>query len=122
MSRRGIGVLTVLVIAVLAAVGSGRAGSVAPREEVPVAKPTMLVGPLMPLTVRGLRFKAWERVTVTLDGGSRGTARVLANRAGTFRAEFRIRLRACRTVTIRAVGSRGSRAVRQLPRPDCREP
>ena len=82
----------------------------------------MLVGPLAPLTVRGVRFKAWERVTVTLDGGKRGTVRVVANRAGAFQAEFRIRLQACRTVTIRAVGSRGSTAVRQLPRPNCREP
>jgi hypothetical protein len=121
MSRRGIGVL--LVVVALCGAGSVTAATNAVQEEsLPQARPQMLIGPLMPLTVRGLRFKAWERVTVTLDGGSRGTARVVANRTGTFRAEFKIRLRACRTVTIRAVGSRGSRAVRQLPRPNCREP
>jgi hypothetical protein len=120
MSRRGFGVLTALVIAVMTSVGSGEAGSGAPNEE-PLARPMMLVGSLAPLTVRGVRFKAWERVTVTLDGGTRGSKRVVASRTGTFRAEFGITLRACRTVTIRATGSRGSKAVRQLPRPNCRD-
>jgi hypothetical protein len=118
MSRRGIGVLlSVLALGLLAA----GAGSARPSEEVPQAQPTMMVGPLAPLTVRGIRFKAWERVTVTLDGGKRGTARVVASRAGAFRTEFRITLRACQTVTIRATGSRGSKAVRQVPRPSCRD-
>jgi hypothetical protein len=81
----------------------------------------MVVGPLSPLTVRGIRFEPWERVTVTLDGGKRGTARVVANRLGGFRAEFKLTLRRCQTVTIRATGSRGSKAVRQVPRPNCRD-
>jgi hypothetical protein len=127
MSRRGIGTLVVLVALGLLATGAGAAALRPPKtpaaEPLP-SKPLVLVGPLSPLTVRGLRFEAWERVTVTLDGGRRGTVRVVANRAGAFRAEFELAgvLRACRTVTIRAVGSRGSTAVRQLPRPNCREP
>jgi hypothetical protein len=71
--------------------------------------------------VRGLRFKAWERVTVTVDGGKRGTKRVVASRAGAFQTEFRIVLGRCQTATIRATGSRGSKAVRQVPRPNCRD-
>ncbi len=82
----------------------------------------ILVGPLAPLTIHGIRFKARERVTLTLDGGRSGIKHVLANRAGMFAAAFSIKLFPCRTVTIRAVGSKGSRAVRQLPRPNCREP
>jgi hypothetical protein len=119
MSRWPIGAL--LTVAALGLLGAG-VGAAAPRDELPQAKPLVLVAGLAPLTVRGVRFKPLERVTVTLDGGKAGTARVVASRAGVFRAEFRIRLLPCRTVTIRAVGSRGSKAVRQLPRPDCREP
>ncbi len=88
----------------------------------PLTKPLLLVGPLAPLTIHGVRFKARERVTVTLDGGRSGLRHVLTNRFGAFAAAFSIRLLPCRTVTIRAVGSKGSRAVRQLPRPNCREP
>ena len=114
--------LTALVIAVVAATVTGSAESAAPGDETPLARPMMLVGPLAPLTVRGVRFKAWERVTVTLDGGKRGSKRVVAGRTGAFRVEFEISmLRACQTVTIRATGSRGSKAVRQLPRPHCRD-
>ena len=88
----------------------------------PLTKPLLLVGPLAPLTVHGIHFKTRERVTVMLDGGRSGVKRVLATRAGAFAAAFDIKLLPCRTVTIRAVGSKGSRAVRQLPRPNCREP
>jgi hypothetical protein len=119
MSRGGIG--TLLSVLALALLGAGAGQALPSQEKLPQAQPTVLVGPLSPLTVRGVRFKAWERVTVTLDGGKRGTTRVLATRAGAFRAEFRITLRRCQTVTIRATGSRGSRAVRQVPRPNCRD-
>jgi hypothetical protein len=121
MSRGGIGLVLVPALVTFALLAAG-GGAAAPAQELPPAKPTVLVGPLSPLTVRGVRFKPHERVTVTLDGGTRGTARVTASRTGGFRAEFRITLRPCRTVTIRATGSRGSKAVRQLPRPNCREP
>ena len=78
---------------------------------------------LTPLTVRGNSFKARERVTVTLDGGRRGTQRVQATRQGGFTTSFGVApVIGCQTLTIRAVGSLGSRAYRQVPRPDCREP
>jgi hypothetical protein len=41
---------------------------------------------------------------------------------GGFTARFFVTIPRCQTVTIRAVGARGSRAVMQVPRPDCREP
>ena len=104
-------------------VGSGTASIATEPTPVPsLTKPLILVGPLAPLTIHGIRFKARERVTVTLDGGRSGIRHVLTNRIGAFSAAFNIKLLACRTVTIRAVGSKGSRAVRQLPRANCREP
>jgi hypothetical protein len=119
MSRVWIG--TLLSVLALALLGAGAGQAVPSQEPLPQAQPTMVVGPLSPLTVRGIRFEPWERVTVTLDGGKRGTARVVANRLGGFRAEFKLTLRRCQTVTIRATGSRGSKAVRQVPRPNCRD-
>ncbi len=87
-----------------------------------VLKPRLLVAELYPLTVNGVGFKPRERVTVTLDGGKRGTRRVQASRQGRFTVRFPVRLGRCATVTVRAIGSRGSRVVYQVPRPDCREP
>ena len=115
--------LALLAIAVLAPGSSSAAIATEPATTPPsLTKPLILIGPLAPLTVHGLHFKARERVTVTLDGGGSGVKYVVATRIGAFSAAFNIKLLACRTVTIRAVGSRGSRAVRQLPRPNCREP
>lgn len=87
-----------------------------------VDKPRLLVAELQPLTVRGMSFKPRERVTVTLDGGRRGTERVQANRLGRFTARFDAEIPRCTTVTVRATGSQGSRVAYQLPRPHCREP
>ena len=79
---------------------------------------------LHPLTVRGYGFEARERVTVTVDGRNRGTLRVRATARGAFTASFKLlvpKIR-CHPLTIRALGSQGSRASRQLPSPDCRLP
>jgi len=115
------------LLAILATVGIAVGSSTAsvtsePETTVPpLTKPMLLVGPLAPLTIHGIRFKTRESVTLTLDGGRRGIKRLLTTRAGTFSARFEVKLLPCRTVTIRAVGSKGSRAMRQLPRPNCRE-
>lgn len=104
------------------ACGSTSAAPGATSEPLVRAKPRLWIGPLFPLTVRGRNFKARERVTVTLDGGRRGKATVRADRVGGFTARFAVRLGRCGTVTIRAVGSAGSRVVYQPARPSCREP
>jgi len=133
MHRRGFGILdrmsrllvlasaAALVIAVAVA-GSGASAADGGPSRI-AARPGLAVFQLSPLTVRGYSFKARERVTVTLDGGKRGTHRVQATVRGTFSTSFKsVRMLRCQTVTIRAVGSRGSRAFRQVPRPDCRQP
>jgi hypothetical protein len=113
-----------LVLASVAAVAVATSGGALAAEGggAQYVKPRLALVDLTPLTVRGSRFEARERVTVTLDGGKRGTKRVQANRQGGFSVSFRIVVIGCQTVTIRAVGSLGSRAFRQVPRPDCREP
>lgn len=119
MSRLRIATSTGLAaVAVLAA---GAPGGTSAEVE-PTLRPALLVGPLSPLRVRGVRFQPKERIRITLDGGKRGAATVVATRTGAFTVAFQLRLAQCRTVTVRAVGSNGSRAVRQVPRPNCREP
>ena len=112
---------SVVVVAVATAGGTVSTADGGPAQY--VVKPRLALVDLTPLTVRGYSFKARERVTVTLDGGKRGTKRVQATRQGGFTASFSVApVIGCQTVTIRAVGSMGSRAFRQVPRPDCREP
>jgi hypothetical protein len=131
MHRHGFGILdrmsrllllasaAALVVAVAGSGASAADGSPSPI----AAKPGLMVFQLSPLTVRGYSFKTRERVTVTVDGGKRGTQRVQATVRGTFSTSFKgVRMLRCQTVTIRAVGSLGSRAFRQVPRPDCRQP
>jgi hypothetical protein len=119
MSRRA---SIVLASAVAFAIACGIGAAAGGPELGVVSKPRLLVAELQPLTVRGMSFKPRERVTVTLDGGRRGVERVQANRLGRFTARFEVQVARCRTVTVRAVGSQGSRVVYQVPRPDCREP
>jgi hypothetical protein len=121
MSRRVLWLASTAVLAIAIACGGTSTADGGPAPI--VLKPRLAVLELSPLTVRGYSFRPRERVTVTLDGGRRGTQRVQAGRQGGFTARFKsVRMLRCQTLTIRAVGSRGSRAVRQVPRPDCRLP
>jgi hypothetical protein len=124
MSRLG-GTALTLAAVFATACGSGAASEAAAPSAgapQPPAKPRLVVGALSPLTIRGFGFKARERVTLTLDGGRRGTKRVQADRRGSLTARFHVRVAPCGTLLVRAVGSRGSRVTYQLRRPDCREP
>jgi hypothetical protein len=121
MSRRLLAALTAVVAFGLGCgTSSGSGADRAPEQR--SAKPQLLVAELYPLTVRGVRFKPGERVTVSVDGGRRGAKSMRAGDRGGFTARFFVTIPRCETVTIRAVGGRGSRAVTQVPRPDCREP
>jgi hypothetical protein len=119
MSRRLLAVLSSLVVVGL---GCGAAPAADGESSKLAPKPRLLVAELYPLTVKGTNFKPRELVTVTLDGGKRGTKRVWTSRQGRFTVRFKVTIGRCATVTIRAVGSQRSRAVYQVPRPDCREP
>ena len=76
-----------------------------------------------PVVVRGRGFAPREPVLVTASAPHvRRIVPLIARRNGSFTARFRmLRLERCTPVTIRAVGTRGSRAILQAE-PGCRAP
>ena len=102
-----------LLIAVIAFGGSDEAQ----RPSSATAHPTLTVMGMNPLAVRGLGFRPSERVVVTTASARTS---VTASATGRFVARFtRIR---CAGSPIRAVGSKGSRAVTRPPKIVCVEP
>ena len=77
---------------------------------------------LAPLVVRGTQFGFRERVVVTYLGSDQTTRTVGASsdRNGRFEALFDVRLDRCTSFTVRASGTRGSRAVLQVE-PACKQ-
>ena len=71
---------------------------------------------LAPLVVRGTQFGFRESVAVTYLGSDQSprTVGARSNRDGRFEASFDIRLDRCTAFTVRASGTRGSRAVLQV--------
>ena len=107
-------------VAIVTACGTGSAGEGATFASASV--PRLELAQLYPLTVRGFAFRGKERVRVTVLGPRDVTQSVVADRAGRFTVRFAVPVPRCGSILVRAVGSTGSRASRQLPRPDCREP
>ena len=96
------GILLVLALPAPAAPGLSRA--------------SLTLASTAPLVVGGTGFGAREPVLLTYTGSDL-TRRVLGVRSarnGTFRARFELRLDRCMAFTVRAVGTRGSRAVLQV--------
>jgi hypothetical protein len=73
---------------------------------------TLLLRQTSPLVVRGEGFGVREQVAVTA-GTDRTVATVRATKSGRFTARFRLRVGRCTELTVRAVGSQGSRAILQ---------
>jgi hypothetical protein len=74
---------------------------------------------LRPLTIRGWGFKAGERVSVRVSG--EGIKRVVATRRGAFVVRFPYQ-GSCPSVSVVAVGSKGSRASLNISHLLCVEP
>ena len=81
------------------------------------ARPAIAVAGTNPLSVRGSRFHAGERVTVTAWVTGRHVRIVRAGSSGSYTARFRaVVIESCQAYVIKAVGSRGSRAsVKRTP-------
>ena len=109
---RRLGPLVALAALVLAAVallpGRATARDAAGR----AIPPSLRILRMNPLTAQGAHFKARERVTVRLAGGSRGAARITASAVGTFTVRFaKVTVTRCTSYSVRATGSRGSLAL-----------
>jgi hypothetical protein len=86
-------------------------------------KPTLRAQRLSPLILRGQRFRALERVRVTVTAADATRRKnVRASRVGSFTASFPSLLvvdKCNADLSAFAVGHRGSRAAFKLPRPLC---
>ena len=90
------------------------AGAAQPR------RATLKLADLAPLVVEGVSFGKRERVVLTASApGAQRMLAVVARRNGSFAARFDLRLGRCEPLTVRAVGSRGSRAILQRE-PGCK--
>jgi hypothetical protein len=100
--------------AVLVLVLALPAGAAQPR------RATLKLGGVAPLVVEGRSFGARERVVLTATAlGAQRMLAIIARRNGSFRARFDLRLDRCSPLTVRAVGTRGSRAILQVE-PGCK--
>lgn len=82
---------------------------------------TLKLASLAPLVVAGAGFGRSERVVLTASApNAQRTLALVSRRNGSFTARFRLRLGRCAPLTVRAVGSRGSRAILQVE-PGCRQ-
>jgi len=69
--------------------------------------------------VEGRAFGARERVVLTATApGAQRLLGIVARRNGSFTVRFELRLGRCTSLTVRAVGVRGSRAILQVE-PGC---
>ena len=75
-----------------------------------------------PVVVTGRGFASHEPVLLTASAGATGrVVPLVAKRNGTFVARFRLHLGPCASFTVRAVGTRGSRAILKVD-PACPKP
>jgi hypothetical protein len=92
---------------------------VLPAAAAPPRRATLTLGTLAPLVVHGGGFGNEERVVLTASTPSlQRKLGVVARRKGSFTARFDLRLKRCTSLTVRAVGVLGSRAILQVE-PGC---
>jgi hypothetical protein len=82
------------------------------------ARPALMVVQQGPLTVQGTGFQPGEKVRLAAKGLQSSLADATAGAAGTFEASFD-GLKECDSVTVTAVGSKGSRAEFNLSQIAC---
>jgi hypothetical protein len=72
-----------------------------------------------PLTVKGTRFQAGERVKLVVSQSVSLSRLVRAGTRGGFTAKFTVNLGRCDPLLVRAIGARGSRATVDLTQIAC---
>jgi hypothetical protein len=115
----GVVVVAIVVIgfSVPAALGSLDPSS-APKAQSAVARARIIAAAGNPIRVRGLGFKARERVRVWIAGNPGTTKRVTASARGRFAVNLTTGS-SCPDVTVKAAGNRGSRASYHVSSPVC---
>jgi hypothetical protein len=92
-----------------AILAAGAAGGVA-------SIPKLNIADTAPFTVRGVGFKARERVVVTLSSSASHKRTTVAGTAGSFTATFTgVDLASCDPYVVRALGTKGSKASYRHP-------
>ena len=102
---------TCVGVAVAAATGSfsNEGSSAAKKELTGIGRPTIRPIAMKPLRVKGTGFKPNEHVRLAIAGeGGAGRRRVTASDGGSFVAK--LEAEGCGSISISAVGDRGSRA------------
>jgi hypothetical protein len=110
-----------LAAAILVTLG-GASGAGAQSEIDAAGKPRLEIVRTVPLTIRGLGFRAGERVRVLATGQGADTRRVTTTPAGAFTLRLRVRVGRCTPLVVQAVGAAGSRAMIDRPTLDCIDP
>jgi hypothetical protein len=83
-------------------------------------KAALRVASAAPLKIRGLHFRASERVVVKVIAPKGASARVRADRTGRFGVSFpTVTYDRCSGLLVVATGARGSRATLKRPQPAC---
>ena len=115
--RGTIWVVKKVIVLVLGALALLPVAHAAPARTVRVA-----ITDLDPFTVHGSGFLVGGRVTITVEAKQRALRRAVANTSGAFTARFvSVHLVKCNSYVVRAVGSRGSVAIRKVS-PECPPP
>ena len=98
-----------IVVASAAAGSAGAEAAGTPSAKQP-PRAAIALASVQPLKLKGTRFRARERVRVTIQGSGQSTTRELrASRAGSFVVAFP-GADTCNGLSVRAAGDRGSRA------------
>jgi hypothetical protein len=85
-------------------------------------RPSLQLRSIDPVVVTGRGFASGEPVLLTARSGTTGrVVPLVVKRNGTFTARFRLHLGRCALLTVRAVGTRGSRAILKVD-PNCPKP
>jgi hypothetical protein len=114
-------VVLVAAAALIATVVGQTSGSDSSSHEPKAVRPQIASMGQNPLTVKGTGFRPGERVRIVVKGSQGGTLTGKAGPDGSFAATFR-GVNGCDSVTVTAVGSKGSRASFNLSQIACIEP
>jgi hypothetical protein len=109
---------SLLAVLALAGAACGQQTSMHGNSKTTSAKPTLAAVQQQPLTVQGTGFQPGEKVRLAAKGLKSSSTSATADADGTFEATFH-GLKECDSVTVSAIGSKGSRTEFNLSQIAC---